>query len=526
MGEKLFKGIFCLFLLLIIGCSKDSAEEESKTQEQGQEEETFNYTSSSKYNLNVVYFVPKGSKDRNDSHRRISEILLQGQDFFKQQMIVNGFGEKTFNLFVDNEKSRIKIDYINGQHSASEYPYEGGGTKVMAEVEAYYASNPDKKHGDHFLVLLPVSDIDNANVPYYGLGRWGFAADYDDMDIKHLGSGTGLGTKATTYIGGLLHEMGHGLNLPHNKEKVSDFSNQEKGTALMGSGNYTYGSSPTFLTKASCAILNNNQVFGNSNDNFYTGATGKIENLNANHENGSINISGTIDSDVVVNYVSAYNDPADDDADYDAVTWAAEITNNNFDIAMPINELHKKENTPYVLRLRLNHVTGDITNLSYFYKFENGIPVIGFGEQDYLDRSNWSIESYSSQEDQGGEDNTGRAADILDGDLETYWHSCWTNGCNDGYPHSITINTGGEITAKGFAFIQRYNLSRAVKDIEILVSDDNVTWNSLGNFVLNEVNTAQNILLDSEVSFSYIKIEAKSAYDAQQWASLAEVMCF
>ena len=33
------------------------------------------------------------------------------------------------------------------------------------------------------------------------------------------------------------------------------------GTALMGSGNYTFGTSPTFLTPASCALLDACEVF-------------------------------------------------------------------------------------------------------------------------------------------------------------------------------------------------------------------------------------------------------------------------
>ena len=521
----IFKSI--LLLLLFIGCSKDSDIVNNTDPDPiVEEEETFNYTSSAKYNLNIIYFLPKGSEERKESHKRLSEILLQGQEFFKQQMTINGFGDKTFNLLIDNEKTRIKIDYIEGGFSASHYPYDGGGNLMIPEIEAYYASNPDKNTSDHYLVLSPVADINNANVPYYGLGKWCFAADYDDMDIKHLGTGTNLGIKATTYIGGLLHELGHGLNLPHNKEKVSDFSNSNKGTALMGSGNYTYGKEPTFITKASCAILNNNQIFSNSSDLFYEGATAVVENFQASYENGSIKFSGTVTSDIPVNYIGFYNDPADDNFDYDAVTWATSVDGNNaFSMDMPISELHKKGNTAYALRLRLNHTSGDITSLSYFYKFVNDIPIIEFGEQNYLDRANWSIASYSSQEDNGGEGSTGRATDILDGDHLTYWHSCW-QGCSDSYPHSITVNTGETTTVKGFTFIQRNALSRSIKDIEILVSDDNQTWSSLGNFTLNNVNTAQNITLNNQTSFKYFKIEAKTAHDGQQWASLAEVMCF
>ena len=45
-----------------------------------------------------------------------------------------------------------------------------------------------------------------------------------------------------------------------------------KRQALMGSGNYTFGTSPTFLTPASCALLDACEVFsGTPAQQFYEG---------------------------------------------------------------------------------------------------------------------------------------------------------------------------------------------------------------------------------------------------------------
>lgn len=533
--NKISLSIFCsliIALLVLLACSKDSVEstipdDDSIGQGKEDEKETFNYTSDATYNLNVVYFIPAGSENRAESHRRLSEILLQGQGFFKQEMVRNGFGDKTFNLLLDNDKNRVKIDYVNGKFGASNYPYEGGGSKMIEEIEVYYAANPGVRTSEHVLVLSPVADPRNNDAPYYGLGKYCFATDYDDMDIQYLGGNSELSNLATIYIGGLLHELGHGLNLPHNKERVSQENNVSFGTALMGAGNYTYGSEPTFLTAASCAILNNNQVFNQNSGDFYSGASATIDGIMASYENGNILISGDVATDIPVESISIYNDPADDNADYDAVTWLSMVENNAFEVSMPINELHKKGNTEYVLRFLLNHTNGDITRISYFYEFKNGTPVIAFGEQDYLDRTNWSITNFSSQEDSGGEGDTGRASDILDGDSSTYWHSCWSSGCtNNEYPHSLTIDTGANTTVNGFSFIQRSSLSRSIKDIEIRISDDNIIWHSLGHFELKNVNSTQNIQLDQQASFRYFEIVSKSAHDGQQFAALAEVFCY
>ncbi len=521
----LILNISVLSIFIISSCSsEDLVNDLDHTSEGNAGEEVFNYTSPSKHNLNIIYFIPSGSIERVNSHRRLSEILLQGQEFFKQNMVNNGFGEKTFSLLVDQDKKRVKIHYIKGKYSESYYPYEGGGQKIITEIKEYYASNPDRPSSDHYLVITPVEDPKNNNAPYYGLGKFCFATDYDDMDIRFLGGSNNLSTTATTYIGGLLHELGHGLNLPHNKEKVSEHNKSK--TALMGSGNYTYGATPTFLTKASCAILNNNQLFNNFSNPFYTGATASVDNIQASYQDNAIKISGTIHTDTEVNYISIYHDPADDNADYDAVSWAEEVTNNTFRLSMPISDFYKKENTPYTLRLKLNHISGDITTLSYFYKFKNGIPIIDFNEKEYISRESWVIEAVSSEES-SGQETTGLADAILDGDNNTYWHSCWTGGCsNASHPHTITVNTGKSTVANGFAFVQRQTLSRAIKDIEILISEDNASWQSLGDFELQNVNTTQNITLNNPMSFRYFKIVVKSAHDGDRFAALSEIMCY
>ena len=108
-----------------------------------------------------------------------------------------------------------------------------------------------------------------------------------------------------------------------------------------------------------------------------------------------------------------------------------------------------------------------------------------------------------------------------------YWHSCWSGSCASAtYPHSITVDVGAELKVNGFAFIQRNSLSRAIKEVEIFVSDDNITYTSVGNYTLNNVNTAQNIRLTNQVTFKYFKIEAKSSHDGDRFAALAEIYCF
>ncbi|MEN8186070.1 MAG: DUF3472 domain-containing protein [Bacteroidota bacterium] len=148
------------------------------------------------------------------------------------------------------------------------------------------------------------------------------------------------------------------------------------------------------------------------------------------------------------------------------------------------------------------------------------VPVIQ--ERTFPDRSGWSIEAYSTQEDQGGEGTTGRAKDILDGDLDTYWHSCWS-GCTAAPPHYIIVDMGQSQKVDGFRFNQRQSLSRSVKSIELQISDDNSNWESLEDFNLQNTIHNQDIDLDYPKEFRYFKFIVKSAYDGTDHAAIAEI---
>lgn len=141
----------------------------------------------------------------------------------------------------------------------------------------------------------------------------------------------------------------------------------------------------------------------------------------------------------------------------------------------------------------------------------------------FLDRSTWKITAYSSQEDQGGEGKTGLSTDILDGNNQTFWHSSWSKGKTAKVPHYITVDMGAIKKVDGFRFIQRQSLQRAVATIELQVSNDAITWESLGEFNLRNVTSNQDINLLNSKTFRYFKWISKASHDGTNYAALAEI---
>jgi F5/8 type C domain len=346
------------------------------------------YTSDQPKNVNIFYFIPSDVVAVPDFKARLDTILVRMQTFFGNEMQRNGRGYKTFGLATDPTHKRVKINVVNGKLPFASYPYQGGGAVVLPEVQAYMTANPSAFYGSHSLILLPAFSYDPVSativerVPFYGSGKNCFALDYADQRQSLLGVNTAKGNLATVYIGGMAHEMGHGLNLPHNRTKVSEVA---LGTLLMGNGNYTYGKTATSLSAADAAILNNNQVFNDGNLSYYGPLSATITSLHAFYSPAkkAIIITGRVASaGSPVTDVTVYNDPAPSggNLDYDALTWQTPVfATDSFYVEEPVSEFQVNTSSAYQLKIKLVQRDGNTPEFYYTYNFVNSVPDIAIG---------------------------------------------------------------------------------------------------------------------------------------------------
>jgi hypothetical protein len=487
------------------------------------------------HNVNIVYFVPNDLDTLTGYRKRLSDLLLWGQDWYKQEMSRNGYPDKTFGLASDS--GRVKIITIRGALPKASYPYTAGSDAVASEVNAYFAAHPADKTSEHTLIILPryfiSSDGAPGGGPFYGSGRWCYALDYEEMDIQNLGKTDAVGNRFSIWFGGLMHELGHGLNLPHNRQKVSE--DPILGMALMWRGNGTIGKSPTFLTAADAAVLNTNQVFNNNNNTFYGPVTSNIDRMFAGYSSAlaSIVLSGKFTSTGNVTSILYYNDPnvnnegTGNSHDYNAITWESKkIGTDSFRIVMPIADLQEKtDGIPYALRVKLVHDNGTVTEKSYTYTFAGGIPVIAFSYRKELSKAGWSIASFSSEETIGEGLVNGRAGKLIDGDESTFWRSQWT-GQQASYPHTVVVDLGASKSAKGLSLIQRTGptgIYGAVKNFQLLASTNGINFAPLGSYIAKKISEPQYFDFGGAKTFRYFKIVASSGQDGQQFAALAEL---
>ncbi|MGS2761653.1 hypothetical protein [Sinomicrobium sp. M5D2P9] len=344
-------------------------------------------------NLNIVYFVPTDNPAVADYEERLSELLIYFQDYVKSEMDRNGFGQKTFGLPVDTINNRVKLVTIQGEHDQATYDY-GSGSSIISEINAYKQVHPEDFSSEHTLIILP-ERTDGGSQPFYGSGRSCFALDNPNIKVEEIP------VTSSNYIGGMLHELGHGLGLSHNKATVSE--QQSLGTSLMGSGNTTFGRQPTFITEVDCAILNRNQIFQSTPvPDIYEGATTTASpQLTFDDVTQSLHVQGSFTSDKTVSDILFWLDPnvnnegSGVNKDYNSVGWRGVVlSGNTYSINLPVQEIQDHGDWPYELKVKLLMQNGTIKTHTYSFEFVNGeyTPETKVGVYQHSSYNGWGVE--------------------------------------------------------------------------------------------------------------------------------------
>lgn len=294
--------------------------------------------------LHLVCWTPSDREFPAEYQARLTRIMEHIRSFYAREMERLGFGNLSINLNYDDEKQLV-IHTVRGRHQSEHYAVQSG-REIRKECLPVLEAAGINAGNETVVIFCNLATWDpklrqfRHKSPYYAGGsfRHGTAWQLDspELDSRNLKltqpmiqdgqyGRISLGKHNSIFIGGIAHELGHALGLPHCKARPDEAI---RGTALMGSGNRTYGNElrgegkGSFLTLAHGLRLASHPQFSSSVKGMLSKATASIEKLSISADGNSISVSGIVKGTPPVYAVVAYFDPAGG-SDYDSTTATA-----------------------------------------------------------------------------------------------------------------------------------------------------------------------------------------------------------
>ncbi|MBK1833310.1 NPCBM/NEW2 domain-containing protein [Roseibacillus ishigakijimensis] len=344
--------------------------------------------------LRVVYWSPSDREPAAAYRERLTRIMLHIQEFYRSEMARLGFGPLTFPMEWE-EDDLLKIHVVAGQKPTSAYRNESGREIRKECLPTLRAAglNPDR---ETLLIFCNLAHWDEEkktfshHSPYYAGGnhRSGNAWQLDspELDIPNLAltepiiqdgqyGRISLGKHNSIFIGGIAHELGHALSLPHNREAPA--LRRAGYRALMGNGNQTYGDElrgegkGSHLQFAGALRLASQPLFSRSAKGLRLHARAELEDLTIKKDAQSFTLSGRVTGNVPVYGLVAYLDP-EGGSDYDAHTVTAVPDKDG---RFRLHCKHLVAGKKAELRIQICHVNGATNRRTFAYSVdESGTP--------------------------------------------------------------------------------------------------------------------------------------------------------
>ena len=292
----------------------------------------------------ILHVIAWRCRDRDFPHNyrdRLQRIMLHIQDFYQKEMIRHGLGRRSFNLDIQPSGEMV-IHEVVGHDNWRDYS-KSDGKKIRDECAPILRERGIRIDQETIMIFTNLSEWDpkkktfSHKSPYYAGGDWrkgvAWQLDSEELDVRNIPRKTplitdgeygriSLGKHNSIFIGGIAHELGHALGLPHCRGSSDE---TQFGTALMGSGNRTYGDEirnegdGSFLSRAHALRLAAHPQFSNSLEGFGRAGQAKFSDLKVVPLDGqkAFRVTGCVEGWPPVYALVAYLDPTGH-KDYDA----------------------------------------------------------------------------------------------------------------------------------------------------------------------------------------------------------------
>jgi hypothetical protein len=117
------------------------------------------------------------------------------------------------------------------------------------------------------------------------------------------------------------------------------------------------------------------------------------------------------------------------------------------------------------------------------------------------------------------------AANVIDANPDTIWHTAWDEGNPPAYPHEIWIDLAESLEIRGLTYLPRQDMSNGwISRYEVYVSADGQDWGrpaASGRF--EKGRDRKTITFERSTKGRFLRFVALAGFDGQKFASVAEI---
>lgn len=299
---------------------------------------TFHGAAAEKRRVRVVYFNVSDRQPLPRYRQRIATILENVRAFYAAEMTRNGFA----NIALDFERDAagdIAIHLVQGAGAKKEYNRKSAD-KMRAEIQAHFGEGYDLGGAATTLIFQNLADWSEESLSdldacffgrWYGDNGLCWVVDYPLLELQNLTDTSRslrlnndrkltLAKLTTIEIGGIAHELGHALTLPHSFE-----SHGRENHNLMSWGNYLYGDElrggqGTFLSYANSVHLLSHPSFAGSSKERLRRPELQLRDIQFHTAEDKLTVQGILTSDIPIHAVMLRFDDLAIARNYEAVT--------------------------------------------------------------------------------------------------------------------------------------------------------------------------------------------------------------
>jgi dienelactone hydrolase len=345
--------------------------------------------------LHVILWTPADRAPAPRYQERLSGLLHDIRGFYASEMERLGFGPRTLR-FDETDEGMVRVHLVRGRRPYAEYD-NSSGARIRTECLPTLRAAGIDADNETLVIFCNMSNWDpeaktiSQNSPYYAGGshRNGTAwqVDSEILDIGLLDrkepmvrdgqyGRISIGKYNSIFIGGVCHEIGHALGLPHVRQRPDEEA--AFGTALMGSGNRSYGDDRrgegrgSFLTLSDGLRLAAHPIFSGSVKGIDVRANAVPRDLEIRADGAGFTVTGKITGDPPVYGVVAYTDP-DGGSDYDATSaTAVPAADGRFTLHCHALAAGKSAELRLVFLQANGVASGFLSNTPYRYRYAVG----------------------------------------------------------------------------------------------------------------------------------------------------------